>query len=110
MANTTPNKETVRRICLLSGASYCYLLVETGDDYVDVFTDIEQLEMDNCINELESWCGMKFRVYAASEDNGNNFGDNNGDNNGEKNKIAEIRTLGEKILPIRPEEMDKLSW
>lgn len=95
MANTTPNKETVRRICLLSGASICYLLVDTGDEYAEVVTDIELPDLENCINELKSWCGMNFRLYTTKQ--ATDY----------KNKIARIRACGEKILPIQPEEMDK---
>jgi len=47
MAKTTPNKESIRRICLLSGASFCYLLVDTDNDYVDVLSDLKQEEMEN---------------------------------------------------------------
>ena len=64
VASTTPNKEIVRRICILSGGSICYIRVDTGDEYVDVLTDIEESNLNNCLQELESWAGMKFRIYT----------------------------------------------
>jgi len=85
MASTTPNKEIVRRICLLSGASQCYLLVSPGDEYVDVLADIKTNEIKNCISELESWCGMKFRLYSLYD---------------ETEYLKELKKQAEKILPI----------
>ncbi len=87
MAKTTPNKEAVRRICLLSGGSFCYLLVDTGDEYVDVLSDLKQEALDNCQKELESWCGMKFRVFTTQKNTTEDF------------IVRNIKSHGEKLWP-----------
>ena len=88
MANTTPNKESIRRICILHKGDLCYLLVDTGADHVDVFMNITNDRIENCCKELESWCGMKFKLYneEATYD-----------------QIRRISEFGEKILPIEME-------
>ncbi len=86
MASTTPNKEIVRRICHLQGATECYLFVDTGDEAVEVLTNIADGAIENCLNELESWAGMKFRV--------SNFSKN-------KKEISLIQSKSEQILPIK---------
>ncbi len=86
MANTTPNKESIRRICILHGGSYCILHVDTGAEHVEVLTDITDERLPICEKELEAWCGMKFKLF----------------NEGSKDKIVKhIRISGEKILPIK---------
>ena len=86
MANTTPNKETIRRICILHGGSYCFLRVDTGAEYVDVLSDIIDERKQACLEELEAWCGMKFKLYNEQSLD---------------EKIKQISTSGEKILPIK---------
>ena len=66
MSLTTPNKETIRRLCLLHKVTFCYLQIKTNTKYVDLFTDIEDFNIDLFTQELESWCGMKFNVYNLS--------------------------------------------
>ncbi len=86
MASTTPNKEIVRRICHLHGATECYLFVDTCDEAVEVLTNIADGAIENGLNELESWAGMKFRV--------SNFSKN-------KKEISLIQSKSEQILPIK---------
>ena len=86
MVSTTPNKEIVRRICHLHGATKCHLFIETGDEFVEILTNISTDKIPSCITELEQWAGMKFRVF--------NFKENN-------NKISKILLKGEAILPIK---------
>ena len=86
MANTTPNKETVRRICLLHGATICRLLINTDDDHVEVLTDISTNKLANFQKEVESWSGMKFRVFNTTSD---------------IKKIQKIKLSGEIIFPIK---------
>ncbi len=88
MAITTPNKEAVRRICLLSGGNFCYLLVNTHNDYAYVLSDIKQEETANCQKELESWCGMKFRVFTTQN------------STSDDTTIKTILNSGEKLWPI----------
>lgn len=85
MANTTPNKETIRRLCLLHGGSYCFLYVDTGYEYVDVLSDIPEESVISCLLELESWCGMKFKLFNEQSP---------------RKKLIQLTTFGEKILPI----------
>lgn len=85
MNRTIPNKESVRRVCLLSGASECYISVSTEDEYIDVLANVERKEMKHCLQELENWCGMKFRLHTLYEDTPASF---------------QIKSQGEKILPI----------
>ena len=85
MAHTTPNKETIRRICILQGGTECYIQVNTGNEYVNILTDIENQNLDQCLSELESWCGMKFQLF--NEDS-------------ESKYTNKIKLNGEKILPI----------
>ena len=91
MPSTTPNKEIVRRICHLHGATECHLLVDTGDLLVDVLTNITTDKISNCVIELEQWSGLKFRVY--------NFDKKNKLDN---DKVSNILSRGEVILPIKP--------
>ncbi len=85
MASTVPNKEIIRRVCHLAGATECYLLVETDDEAVEVLTNITDDAIISCLSELESWSGMKFRLFTYSND---------------KDIIEKLITNGEKILPI----------
>ncbi len=88
MANTTPSKETIRRICILQGGTECHILVDTGYDYVDVLSDIEDQNFKQCLSDLEAWCGMKFQLF---------------NNHSEKKHINRIKQDGERILPIKAE-------
>ena len=85
MSHTTPNKEIIRRLCLLFRLDYCYLLTDTQTEYVDIFVNISNEKKNEFLEELESWSGMKFRVF-------------NVDSN--KNDIYLIQTKGEKIYPV----------
>jgi hypothetical protein len=85
MASTTPNKEIVRRICHLHGATKCYILVEADNEYIEVLTNISTDKMKSCKFELEQWAGMKFNVYNFFL---------------KDSKETKILSLGEIILPI----------
>ena len=86
VASTTPNKEIIRRICHLNGATKCHLFVATGDEFAEVLTDIPTDKIASCITELEQWAGIKFRLF--------NFKNN-------KDDISNILSKGEIILPIK---------
>ena len=88
MAFTTPNKESIKRICILSGASLCYLRVNTGDEYAEVLTDIKEKELQNCLQSLKDWCGMKFRLYSVLDSSPENI-----------IQINKIKIEGEKLYP-----------
>ena len=85
MPTTTPNKESVRRVTKLNGATFCYILVEPHETNILMCTDIPKSKHVAVIQELKDWCGMPFEIYAA---------DNNDDI---KHRIIKD---GEKILPI----------
>ena len=85
MAQTTPNKEIVRRLCLLHGVSECYILSEEDQHHVDVLADIIDNKLDGFNKELEAWAGMSFHVF----------------NKGSKTeKVEKIIKTGVKILPV----------
>ena len=85
MVPTVPNKEIVRRVCHLAGATECYLLVERNNEIVGVLTNITDDAITNCLIELESWSGMKFKLYNYSSN---------------KEIINKFLSYAEKILPI----------
>lgn len=95
MASTTPNKETIRRLCILSGASQCYLRVNTGDDYAEVLADIKEKELQNCLQSLKDWCGMKFRLYSMLDHSTENL-----------IYLDMIKTEGEKLYPHNQTKVD----
>jgi len=68
MTSTVPNKEIVRRVCHLAGATECYLSVKTNDETIGVLTNITDDAITNCLMELESWTGIKFRLHNYSSD------------------------------------------
>ena len=85
MAYTTPNKESIRRLCLLHKVESCYLLSDTGTVFVDLYLEFDTQHTEQLREELESWCGMKFRIY---------------NNKSNKEDIIRIKTKGEHIYPL----------
>ena len=85
MVDTTPNKEIIRRITMLHGATYCYILVKTGLNHIEVHTNISTEKITSCEAELRDWAGMYFKVFNNLSDTEN---------------IDKIKKNGEKILPI----------
>lgn len=86
MASTIPNKEIVRRICRLYGATKCYLRNPNNNVAIQILTNISNEKLSSCAKELESWAGMKFQV--------SNFDINN-------KEIEYIIRNSEEILPIK---------
>ena len=68
MVNTAPNKETIRRLCLLHEVKSCYLLSDTNSIFVDVLVDIGNQKSELFCQELESWCGMRFKIFTLDSD------------------------------------------
>ncbi len=85
MANTTPYLETVRRVCLLNNVGVCYLLSDSNSEFVYLYFDLGTQQIRSFCLELESWCGMKFKIF-------------NDDSNTETIKL--IKTKGERIYPL----------
>ena len=85
MANTTPNKEIIRRLSLHQGATYCYININTGNEFVEILTNIKSENFIEYKKELKDWTGMKFLIYNTHS---------------KQEKIKELRNKGEKILPI----------
>lgn len=85
MIITTPNKEIVRRIASLYGATFCFMLVVKGSKFIEVHSDINSNKINLCEVELKDWAGMNFKVFNE---------------NSEKEKIDKIKKEGVKILPI----------
>ncbi len=85
MANTTPNKETIRRLCLLHKVESCYLLSDTNTIFVDLLIELEDQYFELFKQELESWCGMKFKLF---------------NNKSNEKDIVRIKNKGEFIYPL----------
>ncbi len=85
MIVTTPNLEAVRRVCILSGASLCYIYVPKHKPVIDILINIDKKDLDTVQRELESWCGMKFNVICTQS---------------KEEEIKRVRGKGYKILPI----------
>ena len=86
MASTVPNKEIVRRVCRLFGATDCYLRIQNNSDTIKILTNITDDNLLVCETELESWAGMVFKV--------SNFNINT-------TELNEFISCSEKILPIK---------
>ena len=86
MVSTIPNKEIIRRVCHLHGATKCYLHIPKNSETIEILTNIPNKKILSCENELESWADMKFKV--------SNF-----DKNTEE--INKFISYSEKILPIK---------
>jgi len=82
---TMPSKETVRRICILNKATYCYILVQNNLQVVKVLLDIPHDRSYSIKKELEEWCGVKFEIVTSESPS---------------ILVEEIQIKGEKILPI----------
>ena len=65
LISTTPNKETIRRICILNGATTCYLYTPEDTPKVMLVIDIKDDKVNSIEEELKSWCGMPFKVYSS---------------------------------------------
>jgi len=86
MAHTTPNKETIRRLCLLHKVEFCYLLSEKSSEYVDILITLEDQYLEIFEQELESWCGMRFKLFNKKSN---------------KKDIMRIKNKGDKIYPLK---------
>lgn len=67
MATTIPNLEAVRRICYQMNVSFCYLINNKNYEFVELYTDVKEEESSKFTRELQSWCGMKFKVYTEAQ-------------------------------------------
>jgi hypothetical protein len=81
----TPNKEIIRRICILNGGTCCYISHTRGHAYIEVLVDIEDKKLNQFSQQLTEWTGIDYKVYNI-------------------NKQDNIRTtlghINNKILPI----------
>ena len=85
MNSIRPNKEIIRRICLLNGGTTCYISHTKGDDFIEVAADIEKNQLINFAIELKEWSGMNYKTYHI-------------DNSTTKEDL--LQHINEKILPI----------
>ena len=69
MNSITPNKETIRRICILNGATRCYISHTRGDDFIEILTDIKEEKLNNFSKELTQWSGINYKVYSIGGKN-----------------------------------------
>ncbi len=83
MTLITPNREIIRRICILNGGSICYISYSTENNFIEVLTDIKTSNLSNFEKELKEWTGINYKVYST------------------KNSTKETSEhIQEKILPI----------
>jgi len=85
MDSITPNKEIIRRICILNGGTNCYISHTTGDNFIEVLADIEQDRLIHFATELKEWSGVNYKTYSIN-------------NTPEEQNFQHIN---EQILPIR---------
>ncbi len=58
MDSITPNKEIIRRICILNGGTCCYICHTKGDAFIEILTDITEERLNNFSKELSEWSGI----------------------------------------------------
>jgi hypothetical protein len=85
MDSITPNKEVIRRICILNGGTCCYISHIKGDAFIEILTDITEERLNNFSKELSEWSGINYKVFSLKTPSDN------------KNEISHINN---KILPI----------
>lgn len=81
MNSITPNRELIRRICLINKGSECYISIDNDKQIIIIYVDIPANKHTQLIHELHEWSGMNYQV--------------------EYTKDNELELIGkEKILPI----------
>lgn len=82
----TPNKEIIRRICLIHGGTHCFIAPSDSEQCIDILANIETDKLDVFTKELHEWTGMNYRVYSTLN----------------KNLSADIdKRITQQILPIQ---------
>jgi tRNA G10 N-methylase Trm11 len=64
MDTITPNKEIIRRICILNGGTYCYISHTKGDNFIEILADIKEEKLTSFSKELSEWSGINYKVYS----------------------------------------------
>ena len=85
----TPNKEIIRRICILNGATCCYISHTEGNTFLEILTDIKEEKLNNFSKELKEWSGINYKVYSMD---------------GKNAKERKLGHINNKILPITNNE------
>jgi hypothetical protein len=85
MDSITPNKEIIRRICILNGATCCYISHTKGDAFLEILTDIKEEKLNSFSKELSEWSGINYKVYSLDA---------------QKNDEQTVDHINNKILPI----------
>ena len=67
MNSIRPNKEIIRRICILNGGTTCYISHTKGDDFVEVLADIEKNQLVSFATELKEWSGINYKTYRIAD-------------------------------------------
>ena len=83
MKSITPNREIIRRICILNGGSTCYISYSTENNFIEILADIKISNLSHFEKELKEWTGINYKVYST-----------------ENNTGATSKHIQEKILPI----------
>ncbi len=69
MNSITPNKEIIRRICILNGGTTCYIGHKKGEQYLEVLSDIKEENLERFAKELSEWSGVSYKVYSMGKQN-----------------------------------------
>ena len=85
MDSITPNKEIIRRICILNGGTCCYISHTKGDAFLEILTDIKEEKLNNFSKELSDWSGIRYKVYSVKS---------------ETDSKTQLSHINDKILPI----------
>ena len=67
----TPNKEVIRRICILNGGTCCYISYTKGSAFIEVLTDTTEERLNNFSKELGEWSGINYKVFSLKVSNNN---------------------------------------
>ena len=86
MNSITPNKEIIRRICLLNGGTTCYIAHRKGKQYIEVLSDIKEENLEQFSKELSEWSGVNYKVHSM-------------ENKNSEGKL--LNHINNKILPIQ---------
>ncbi|HIO91384.1 MAG TPA: hypothetical protein EYG68_00885 [Leucothrix mucor] len=81
----TPNKEIIRRICILNGGTTCCISRSNNNEFIELLVDIKEDQLKKFTYELTEWTGANYKAYNTSS---NAF------------KAGALSHIKETILPI----------
>ena len=64
----SPNREIIRRICILNGGTICYISCKKDHQYIDVLADVAKEKLNDFAKELMEWSGVNYHVYSIHDE------------------------------------------